>query len=166
MYIIGQAVGGWDWGANAVDMIPTNSQEGQFWAIRYIKAGEGFKFNSKKEWGGDFWGLDNNEGFTEDGGNCVVAEDGVYMILVDVKNGNVCIEPAKVYGIGGCFGGWDAGSTAFSIEATRLSEPQPQAAKSVCMPAALPPLLTGGPVNSYSSTARSLIAAPAETRSA
>ncbi|MBR0533351.1 MAG: DUF5115 domain-containing protein [Bacteroidales bacterium] len=120
MYIIGQAVGGWDWGANAVDMIPTNTQEGQFWAIRYLKAGEGFKFNSKKEWGGDFWGLDNNEGFSENGGNCVVAEDGVYMILVDVKNGNVCIEPAKVYGIGECFGGWDAGSYEFSVEGDKV----------------------------------------------
>ena len=42
-----------------------------------------------------------------DGGNCFVAETGVYMIYVDVENKKVCVEPAKVYGIGNCFGGWD-----------------------------------------------------------
>ena len=121
MYIIGQGVGGWDWASNAVDMIPVNTKPGQFWAIRYIKAGEGFKFNSKKEWGGDFSGLDTNSGISFDGdGNCIVEADGVYMIYVDVENSKVCVETAQVYGIGECFGGWDAGSVAFSVEGDKV----------------------------------------------
>jgi hypothetical protein len=30
------------------------------------------------------------------------------MIYVDTENKKICVEPAKVYGIGDCFGGWDA----------------------------------------------------------
>ena len=108
MYIIGDGVGGWEWGADyIVDMIPVNGKPGQFWAIRNIEAGKGFKFCAVKEWNGDFTGLDENTGYTVDGGNCFVAETGVYMIYVDVENKKVCVEPAKVYGIGNCFGGWD-----------------------------------------------------------
>ena len=43
-----------------------------------------------------------------DSGNCFVAENGVYMIYVDTENKKLCVEKAKVYGIGDCFGGWDA----------------------------------------------------------
>ena len=43
------------------------------------------------------------------GGNCVVAESGVYMIYVDTDNKKLVIERAQVYGIGDCFGGWDQG---------------------------------------------------------
>ena len=108
MYIIGDGIGGWEWGADyIVDMTPVNGKPGQFWAIRYIEAGKGFKFCAVKEWNGDFTGLDENTGYTVDGGNCFVAETGVYMIYVDVENKKVCVEPAKVYGIGNCFGGWD-----------------------------------------------------------
>ena len=108
MYIIGDGIGGWDWGAGyIVDMTPVNGKPGQFWAIRHIEAGKGFKFCAVKEWNGDFTGLDENTGYTVDGGNCFVAETGVYMIYVDVENKKVCVEPAKVYGIGNCFGGWD-----------------------------------------------------------
>ena len=108
MYIIGDGIGGWDWGADyIVDMTPVNGKPGQFWAIRNIEAGKGFKFCAVKEWNGDFTGLDENTGYTVDGGNCFVAETGVYMIYVDVENKKVCVEPAKVYGIGNCFGGWD-----------------------------------------------------------
>ncbi len=108
MYIIGDGIGGWEWGADyIVDMTPVNGKPGQFWAIRNIEAGKGFKFCAVKEWNGDFTGLDENTGYTVDGGNCFVAETGVYMIYVDVENKKVCVEPAKVYGIGNCFGGWD-----------------------------------------------------------
>jgi hypothetical protein len=107
MYIIGEGVGGWEWETNAVDMIPVNGKAGQFWAIRYIDKEKGFKFNSKKAWGGDFYSLgEGDSGFTVADGNCFVAEKGVYMIYVDVQNSKICIEPAKVYGIGECFGDW------------------------------------------------------------
>lgn len=109
LYMIGDAVGGWVWAENGQDMIPVNGKEGHFWAIRFLPAGKGFKFNSVKDWGGDFAGLgDNDSGFTVSDGNCFVAEDGVYMIYVDLENEKICVEPAKVYGIGDCFGGWNA----------------------------------------------------------
>ena len=109
MYIIGEGVGGWDWGADyIVSMTPVNGQAGQFWAIRYIEAGKGFKFCAVKEWSGDFTGLGEDTGYTVADGNCFVAENGVYMIYVDTANKKLCVEKAQVYGIGDCFGGWDA----------------------------------------------------------
>ena len=110
MYIIGEAIGGWEWaGDYIVDMVPVNGQAGQFWAIRYLEAGKPFKFCAVKDWGGDFTGLGEDSGYTVADNNCSVAETGVYMIYVDVANKKLCIEPAKVYGIGDCFGGWDQG---------------------------------------------------------
>jgi hypothetical protein len=117
LYMIGDEFGGWNWDSDGVvEMIPVlhnpdwgAEAEGQFWTVRYISAGKGFKFNTEKKWGGDFWGLTTNEGFTESGGNCVVAEDGFYMVHVDLKREIVHVEPARIYGIGSCFGGWDEG---------------------------------------------------------
>jgi hypothetical protein len=117
LYMIGEEFGGWNWASDGVvEMTPVVYQpdwgegcahsEGQFWTVRYISAGKGFKFNSKREWGGDFWGLTTNDGFEEVGGNCTVAEDGFYLVHVDLKNEKVHVEPARVYGIGNCFGGW------------------------------------------------------------
>ena len=117
MYIIGEGVGGWEWtGDYIVDMVPVNGKPGQFWAIRYIEAGKGFKFCAVKEWSGDFTGQGEDTGYTVDNGNCFVAENGVYMIYVDTDNKKVCVEPAKVFGKGDCFGGWDADPVAFSVE--------------------------------------------------
>ena len=114
LYMIGDEFGGWNWESDGVvEMTPVvhnpdwgANAEGQFWTVRYISAGKGFKFNSERKWGGDFWGLTTNDGFTESGGNCTVAEDGIYLVHVDMKNEKVHVEPARVYGIGGCFGGW------------------------------------------------------------
>ena len=107
MYIIGDGVGGWDWSADyIVDMTPVNGKTGQFWAIRNIEAGKGFKFCAVREWSGDFTGLGTDTGYTVSDGNCFVEETGVYMIYVDTENKKVCVEKAKVYGIGDCFGGW------------------------------------------------------------
>ncbi len=119
LYMIGEEFGGWDWNSDGVvEMTPVvyqpdwgdgcNKSEAQFWAVRYISAGKGFKFCSQRAWNGDFWGLTTNEGFTESGGNCVVDQDGIYLIHVDLKREIVHVEPARVYGIGNCFGGWDA----------------------------------------------------------
>ena len=118
VYMIGADFGGWDWGSDGiVELVPVVHQpawganaEGQFWTVKYLKAGSdhGFKFCSKREWSGDFWGLEENDGFVEDGGNCTVSQDGHYLIHIDFKNGKVHIEPARVYGIGACWGGkWD-----------------------------------------------------------
>ena len=117
LYMIGAEFGGWNWESDGVvEMTPVlhnpdwgAEAEGQFWTVRYFTAGQGFKFNSKRAWGGDFWGLTTNEGFTEEGGNCVVAEDGYYMVHIDLKREIVHVEPARIYGIGSCFGGWNEG---------------------------------------------------------
>ena len=110
MYIIGADFGGWSWDSeDVVDMVPVYGKAGQFWSIRYIKAESPFKFCAQKAWSGDFTGLGDDSGYTVDGGNCYVSEDGVYMIYVDTDNKKLCIEKAKVYGIGDCFGGWNEG---------------------------------------------------------
>ena len=115
MYIIGDGVGGWDWEANGQDMIPVTDKAGDFWAIRYIEAGKGFKFCPVKAWNGDFTGLGNDSGYSVSGGNCYVDESGLYMIAIDYAGEKVVVEPAKVYGIGDCFGAWE--STAFTVNA-------------------------------------------------
>ena len=114
MYIIGNDFGSWSWdAAGVVEMTPVNGVAGAFWAIRYMTTSTEFKFSPEKAWGKDFCKLTTNEGFTTPNNNQVEAA-GLYMICVDAKNEKVIVEPAKVFGIGGCFGGWDNG-TAFTI---------------------------------------------------
>ena len=109
LYMIGSEFGNWDWASDGiVEMTPVNGQEGQFWTVRYFTANQGFKYAPEKAWGKDFHSLTTNDGYTVDGGNCVVAEDGFYTVHVDLKREMVHVEPARIYGIGDCFGGWDA----------------------------------------------------------
>ena len=110
MYMVGAAFGNWDWSSDGiVELTPVNGKAGQFWTIRYIEAESPFKFCPVREWSGDFTGLGEDSGYTVNGGNCIVAESGVYMIYVDTENKKLVVEPAQVYGIGDCFGGWDQG---------------------------------------------------------
>ena len=115
LYMIGAEFGSWDWTSDGiVEMTPVlhnpewgADAEGQFYTVRYFTAGEGFKFCATKAWSGDFWGLETNDGYTEVNGNCTVAESGFYLVHIDFKAGKVHVEPARVYGIGEAFGGWD-----------------------------------------------------------
>ena len=113
MYMIGEGIEGWGLDANpseAVAMHPFHSQPGMFWAIRYIEAGKGFKFSTiNTAWGSDFTDLGNGTGFTVDGGNCFVAESGLYTLQVDYANSKVIIEPAVIVGMAEPFGNpnWD-----------------------------------------------------------
>ena len=108
LYMIGQDFGGWDWESEGVvPMIPVHSHEGAFWTTRYFTAGSGFKFCAKRAWDGDFFTLGDDYGFYTDGGNCYVEADGFYTVYVDLVNNIIAVEPAAVYGIGDCFGGWD-----------------------------------------------------------
>ena len=114
LYMIGNDFGNWDWNSEGVvEMIPViNNQWGgdataQFYTIQYLTTGSQFKFCAQRAWSGDFWGLDTNDGFVEAGGNCTVEADGTYLIHVDLKRSMVHVEPARVYGIGDCFGGWN-----------------------------------------------------------
>lgn len=117
MYMIGAEFGDWDWNSEeVVEMIPVHSFAGNFWCIRYFNAGKGFKWNSERAWdGGDFTGLNSNNGYYIDG-DCYVETAGLYMVFIDMVNNQIQIEPAKVYGMGTCFGGWDMGTYPFSTD--------------------------------------------------
>jgi hypothetical protein len=122
VYMTGADFGNW-FGSEGTDpgiveMTPVHSHEGQFWCVRYFTAGHGFKWNTKKGWGGDFNSLGTNVGFTIEGGNAVVATDGFYSVYIDYTINKITIEPAKVYGMGDCFGGWNAGQYPFTANGT------------------------------------------------
>ena len=129
MYVIGNDFGNWDWAAaSVVTMNAVHSHPGAFWAIRYMTTATEFKFCAKKEWNGDFCTLGTNTGFVTPGNNKVEA-DGLYMIYVDLTNDFVVVEPAKVYGMGDVYGGWDKGVEAnlFALEGQTLTSTTPNA---------------------------------------
>lgn len=127
MHIIGSDFGGWDWAdAGVVDMTPVHSHGGMFWAVRYMTTKTEFKFCAKKAWNGDFCTLGTNEGFITPNNNQVEA-DGLYMIIVDLKADKVSVAPAKIFGMGDCFGNWDAGKNAFTIDGKTASVALPNA---------------------------------------
>jgi hypothetical protein len=104
MYMIGNEFGNWDWASDkVVTMNQFNSQEGQFWAVRYMTTTTQFKFSPEKNWDASFAtpkvGEQSVTGATEDGGNLIVSRDGLYTINVDVVNGRVVVEPAVIVGM-------------------------------------------------------------------
>jgi hypothetical protein len=110
MYMIGADFGNWSWeDAGVVALTPVNGVPGSFWTIRYFGVENGFKFCAVKDWNGDFTSLGTNEGsgYEVKDGNVFVTTAGTYMVYIDIKNNKLAIEPAKVYGIGDAFGGWD-----------------------------------------------------------
>ena len=129
MYIIGNDFGNWNWEAESVvSMNAVHSHPGAFWAIRYMTTETQFKFCAVKEWNGDFKSLGTNTGFiTPD--NCQVEAEGLYMIYVDLTNDFIVVEPAKVYGMGDVYGGWDKGVEAnlFVLEGQTLTSTTPNA---------------------------------------
>ena len=109
MYMIGEQWGNWAWGdAGVVELAGIPSAPGYFWCTRYFEASKGFKFCAVRDWAGDFTG-DGAHGYTVDGGNCFVAEDGFYTVFVNGNDKVVEIYPAEVYGIGTAWGAdaWD-----------------------------------------------------------
>jgi hypothetical protein len=110
LYMIGAEFGNWNWGRDSVvTMTPVHSHDGQFWCVRYFHAGQGFKWCSVKDWKGAFFTLGTDVGFTTKDENAFVAADGFYSVYIDYSTETITIEPAQVYGIGDCFGSWDAG---------------------------------------------------------
>ena len=124
LYMIGEEFGDWQWSSpDVVEMTPVHSHSGHFWAVRYITAGKEFKWSPVRAWAGsDFHSLHgSNNGFTiVNNNNARVAADGMYMVWVDMNLGNISIEPAKIYGIGNCFGSWDMGLYPFSVENKKM----------------------------------------------
>lgn len=126
MYMTGADFGGWKWGSEGVvSMIPAHSEPGVFWAIRYITAANGFKFspiNVADDWSKAFGSLETNEGCsTDSNGNCVVEEDGLYMIEIDMANSILNIHRAEIYGMGDVFGDWNMGEHPYSVEGRLLT---------------------------------------------
>jgi hypothetical protein len=115
VYMIGQEFGSWNWSnSTVVEMTPVNGNPGKFWAVRYFaNASDGFKWNTAKAWGGDFYSLGTDAGFTTHDGNAFVPTAGFYIVLVDYTINKITIEPAQIYGIGNCFGGWNTGQYPF-----------------------------------------------------
>lgn len=117
MYMIGAEFGDWDWSSDGVaEMIPVHGFEGNFWCVRYITAGKGFKWCAKREWSGDFFSLGEDLGFYTEDNNAFVQEDGMYMVFMDMVNSRISVEPAKVYGMGDCFGGWNTATYPFEAD--------------------------------------------------
>lgn len=115
MYIIGNEFGNWDWNASTVvSMVPVWGAAGKFWAVRYMTTATQFKFCATKAWNGDFCTLTNNSGFITPDNNQVEA-DGLYLIVVDLNNESVSVAPTTVYGMGDCFGNWNEGENAFTL---------------------------------------------------
>ena len=148
-YMTGTAFGAWTWGAEGiVSLTPVHSHGGHFWAVRYLEANQGIKFstiNVKDDWSKAFGGLTTNTGFENDNdGNAVVAENGIYMIYVNLVDNALTIEPAKVYGIGDAYGSWDAAVEAnlFAAAEQKLSGVT-AAAGNLRMYAAAPSTVTG-----------------------
>jgi hypothetical protein len=104
LYMIGEEFGNWNWGSDeVVEMIPVYGDEGTFWCINYFTAGKGFRWSPEKNWQDGFARMRENTGFDLDG-DAIVAKDGLYIVYIDIEADKIAIEPAKVYGFGGCFG--------------------------------------------------------------
>lgn len=115
VYMIGQEFGGWNWSSDqVVEMTPVNGNPGKFWAVRYFaNPSDGFKWCTVRAWSGDFYSLGTDVGFTTGSGNAFVSAAGFYIVLVDYTVKTITIEPAQVYGMGTCFGGWNTGQYPF-----------------------------------------------------
>lgn len=122
LYMIGDEFGSWNWESDGVvEMTPVHSFDGHFWCVRYISADKGFKWNTVRAWGGDFFSLGEDLGFTTKDGNAFVAADGFYLVYADMENGKISVEPARVYGMGVCFGGWDKETYPFTAEGNSMT---------------------------------------------
>lgn len=121
LYMIGSEFGNWTWtDAGIVQLTPVHSKIGTFWTIKYFTKDQPFKWAPQKAWSGDFSGLGENTGFTISDGNAIVAEDGLYMVYIDIPADKIVIERPTVYGIGDAFGSWDA-PTAFAIDGKKMT---------------------------------------------
>ena len=122
LYMNGQEFGSWNWDSDGVvEMTPVHSHPGMFWAVRHIAdPASGFKWNTTRAWGGDFFALEKSVGFTTHDNNAFVDEPGVYIFFVDYTTKTITIEPAQVFGIGNAFGSWDTGKYPFEAEGGKM----------------------------------------------
>jgi hypothetical protein len=134
MFLVGAATAyGWDAPGTTDEALMHKiagggPNEGVFWKIAHLQAGEGFKL-AAENWADPNLGYAQVDEFDaagvtvgEDGGNMTISESGMYIIVLDLREdmAKVSIKEAAVYGIGDAFGGWDAGVEAnkFAIDNT------------------------------------------------
>lgn len=122
VYMIGSEFGAWNWSSPGIaELTPVNGKEGQFWCVRYFSdPSNGFKWCNQKAWSGDFFSLGTDVGFTTHDGNAFVPAAGMYIVYVDYTVSKITIEPAKVYGMGNCFGGWNTGQYPLSVVGNKM----------------------------------------------
>ncbi|HLO57762.1 MAG TPA: SusF/SusE family outer membrane protein [Bacteroidales bacterium] len=114
---------GWQWELTNQEMVPVHSHPEMFWKIVWLYEGQAMKFAPGREWVGDF-GKDGDatDGVFAKGSTDVPVPgaSGYYIVVVDLANETIEVNPAKVYGIGDAFGSWDAGVEAnlFTVDNT------------------------------------------------
>jgi len=141
MYIVGDATAyGWDApGGNAAAVMHKiaggGTNDGIFWKICYIETGKGFKL-AAAAWGApnlghaDVTEFDaNGVAVADNGGNMSVATSGMYMVVLDLRDGakKVSVAEVKVYGIGDAFGSWteDTAGYLFTVDNTAKTVTSP-----------------------------------------
>ena len=119
MYLVGNATV-YDWdepGTKAAAEMHklAGGTVGVYWKMLYIEAGKGFKVSNAK-WANPNLGFAEVNEFdangvtvTESGGNMSIATSGMYTVVLDLRDNTtkLSVTPAKVYGMGDTFGGWD-----------------------------------------------------------
>jgi hypothetical protein len=125
LYMIGDAVGDWDWANTDLPMVPVNSKPHLFWKIVWMSGDPvtGFKFAPEKAWGHDFGktGEMTNDIYAKGGDNIPSpATAGYYMVTVNFETNEIAITQPMVYLIGDAVGSWDAGVAAnlFTVDNT------------------------------------------------
>lgn len=150
MYLVGDATA-YAWttpgdaiGAEMHKLAGGGTNVGLYWKVLYIETGKGFKI-SNKGWGNVNLGYadatydPNGVPVSDNGGNMSVATSGMYTIVLDLRNNSkiVSVTPAKVYGIGDAFGGYntDVAGNLFTIDQTAktLTSPALPAAGNIRM---------------------------------
>lgn len=88
---------------------------GLYWKVLSLQGGQGFKI-ANKNWTAPNLGFADatydpkGVAVTDNSNNMSIATSGIYTVVIDLRNNKkiVSIMPAKVYGLGDCFGGFDA----------------------------------------------------------
>lgn len=125
MYLVGAATTyGWDEPGTHADAVMhkiAGSNPGVYWKILSLTGGQGFKV-SAAGWGNPNLGFSGITADTEHGvaitdteGNMAVANDGIYMVVLDLRTDGVSklsVREAEVYGIGDTYGSWDGQQAA------------------------------------------------------
>lgn len=124
LFMIGEQFGSWNWESDeVVEMIleggPENNPDRRFWVVKYFEANKEFKWSTERGWGKDFNKLDNgikgDAGLEVSEGNVKFAKAGLYLIYINLDKKFIHAEPARVFGIGDAFGGWDSEKYAFTL---------------------------------------------------